>query len=334
MKIFIATGIYPPDIGGPAQYAKNLESVWKSQGHLVTVKFFSFERKLPSGIRHLWYFSKILPQVFRADRIFILDTLSVALPTFFAARIFGKKTIIRTGGDFLWESYVERTGDLVLFRNFYKTSLGKLSSKERFIFKLTRFLLERTDLVIFSTIWQRDIFTEAYGLNPKKLSVVENYYGEKASSFAPSHKNFVAGTRALQWKNLSRLGEAFSIVHRKDKSVNCDYENLPFEAFMAKISHSYAVVLVSLGDISPNLILDAIRYGKPFIVTSETGLSERIKSCAIFVDPENANDIAEKILWLSDPKNYEEQRKKVQAFSYTHLWNDIAQEFLVLAERI
>ena len=29
MKILIATGIYPPELGGPAEYAKNLEYIWK-----------------------------------------------------------------------------------------------------------------------------------------------------------------------------------------------------------------------------------------------------------------------------------------------------------------
>jgi len=328
MKILIATGIYPPDIGGPAQYAKNLESVWKNQGYSVTVKFFGFERNLPSGIRHLWYFFKILPGVFRSDRIFILDTLSAAAPTFFAARIFGKPITIRTGGDFLWESYVERTNDLVLFKNFYKTSVNKFSIKEKFIFKLTKFLLQHTDNLIFSTKWQRDIFIEAYSLNSKKLCVIENYYGPKEESFDPIRKNFVSGTRKLRWKNLNRLEEAVSIAREGNDSIIFDNENLPFEAFMEKISHSYAVILASLGDISPNLILDAIRYNKPFIVTCETGLHERIKDCAIFVDPENVGEIAEKILWLADPNNYELQKRKVEAFSFKHSWEDIAREFL------
>ena len=47
MKILIATGIYPPDIGGPAQYAFNLEQEWKKLGHEVRVIKFSDVRYLP-----------------------------------------------------------------------------------------------------------------------------------------------------------------------------------------------------------------------------------------------------------------------------------------------
>src|SRR5436309_2301876 len=109
MKILIATGIYLPKIGGPAQYAKNLERVFTDLGHSVTVLTFGLEDNLPTGVRHLFFFFKILPKVFSADIICALDTFSVGLPAVLASQISGKKCVIRTGGDFLWEQYVERT---------------------------------------------------------------------------------------------------------------------------------------------------------------------------------------------------------------------------------
>lgn len=334
MKILIATGIYPPDIGGPAQYAKNLEEVFKKLGHTVAVKFFRLERKLPTGIRHLYYFFRIIPAVARADVIFAFDTFSCALPALLLAKTFRKKFIVRTGGDFLWESYVERTGDLVLLKNFYNTSIGKFSLKERLIFSLTGFVLRNSSAVIFSTAWQKDIFIPAYKLEPAKLFVIENYYGHKEVSFEPEKKNFLAGTRPLKWKNDARLGEAFALVGEKDESIVYDNQTRPFSHFMDELARAYGVILVSLGDISPNLILDAIRHNKPFILTKETGLYERVKSCAIFVDPENVEDIAEKIQWLANDDNYDEQKKKVEAFNFTHTWEEITAEFLTVYKNI
>jgi len=95
----------------------------------------------------------------------------------------------------------------------------------------------------------------------------------------------------------------------------------------------YAVILASLGDISPNMILDAIRHNKPFIVKRENGITERIKDCAIFVDPENEADIAEKIVWLSNPTNYAAQKAKVEAFTFQHSWEEIADELLAHMKR-
>ncbi|MES2087690.1 MAG: glycosyltransferase family 4 protein [Patescibacteria group bacterium] len=334
MKILIATGIYPPDIGGPAQYSKNLETIFKKDGHTVAVKFFSFERRLPTGIRHAYFFFRILSAVFKTDVIFAFDTFSVALPTLLAARLLGKKCIVRTGGDFLWESFVERTGDLVLFRNFYTESVGKFSRKEKFLFSLTKFVLQKSNAVIFSTEWQKDIFQKAYQLHSAKLFVVENFYGPKEISHTPTDKNFIAGTRLLKWKNNTRLLEAFSKAKTHDDSISLDVRNATFEVFMDKISKAYAVILVSLGDISPNSILDSIRFNKPFILTRETGLHERITNCAIFVDPENIQEIAEKILWLSNPENYEAQKKKVEAFNFVHTWEDISREFLEISKKV
>ena len=58
MRIFIATGIYPPKIGGPAQYAQNLKEALEKLGHRVVVKTYGIEDRLPTGVRHLFFFFK------------------------------------------------------------------------------------------------------------------------------------------------------------------------------------------------------------------------------------------------------------------------------------
>lgn len=334
MKILIATGIYPPDIGGPAQYAKNIETVWKNQGHTVKVLSFKFEKKLPAGIRHLWYAFRLLFQMTRSDMVIAMDTFSAGVPAVFVAKILHKKIIARTGGDFLWEAYVERTGDLTLLRNFYNTRMNKLSKKERVIFRLTRYMLTNTDGIVFSTKWQRDIFIPAYGIDPKKTHIVENYYGNKEESFEPLVKNFIAGARPLKWKNLDRVREVFSSADVKKANVIFEESGETFEKFMERISRCYAVILASLGDISPNMILDAIRHNKPFILTKETGLYDRLKNIAIFVDPENTDDIKEKILFLADEKNYRESVAKISAFTFTHSWEEICDELIKIYKNV
>src|SRR3989338_6966992 len=162
MRIFIATGIYPPKIGGPAQYAQNLKEALEKLGHRVAVKTYGIEDKLPTGVRHLFLFFKIILNVLKSDIVFALDTFSVGLPSVLACKIFNKKGIIRTGGDFLWEQYVERTKRKVLFRDFYQTEKDNFSFKEKIIFKLTKWTLKNTSKIIFSTSCQRDIFVKAY----------------------------------------------------------------------------------------------------------------------------------------------------------------------------
>ncbi|OHA19773.1 MAG: hypothetical protein A3C08_02175 [Candidatus Taylorbacteria bacterium RIFCSPHIGHO2_02_FULL_47_18] len=342
MRIIVATGIYPPDIGGPAQYARETALAWERAGHSVSVCSFSAFRAFPSGIRHLAYFCAAFFRALRADFIFIPDTFSAAVPAVAVGKILRKKTIIRTGGDFLWEQYVERTGDLVLLRHFYQTRLQKLNTKERLIFRLVGWALRNASSVVFSTEWQRDIFSQPYRLDLEKCSVIENYYGSREHSVYSDilenirirkEKVFVGGTRPLLWKNLARVKSAFAEAQKQDTSIRLQLETGSRGKFLLDIQSAYAVIIASLGDISPNTILEAIQFGKPFILTRETGLYERLKDIAVWVNPEDERDIAEKILWLADEQNYVAQAAKIRAFSFAHSWDEIASEILHIYAR-
>ena len=339
MKILIASGIYPPDIGGPAQYARNLYETWKEAGHDVKVAAYRWERAFPPLVRHVLYFLKIIRKGWNTDLVLILDTWSAAVPAMYACRLMRKRYLIRTGGDFLWESYVERTGDLVLLKDFYPSRMGKLSRKERLIFKLGGDAIRTAGSVIFSTDWQKEIFTKAYGLDLTKNVIVENYCGARESSVEPENRMFVAGTRPLKWKNIEFLKECF--VEAEDAirklglpPIELDCGKAVYDSFVEKIRRSYAVILVSLGDISPNMILDAVKAGTPFILTKENGIVHRIKDAALFVDPQNKKDIVERIVWLADPKNRVAQAEKVRALTFTHSWSEIADEIVKIFTRI
>lgn len=328
MRILITTGIYPPAIGGPSQYAKNLKENLEKKGHEVDIKTYKLENFLPTGIRHLYFFLKIIPSLSRSDFCIALDTMSVGFPTILASKFLRKKVVVRIGGDFLWEQYVERTGKKVLLREFYDKEISNLSLKERIILKLTRWSVANSSALVFNTEWQVGIWKEPYHLLNSKIFIIENFFGQKLSSDSFQKKNFVGGVRNLKWKNLDTLKKAFSEVQKNNKELILDLENLPYKDFIEKLKSCYAVILVSLGDISPNIISDAIRLGKPFILTKENGIYERVRDVGIFVDPRNEREIAEKILFLSDPENYENQKRKVENFSFSHSWEEISDEFL------
>ncbi|HBD25133.1 MAG: hypothetical protein A2566_02145 [Candidatus Zambryskibacteria bacterium RIFOXYD1_FULL_40_13] len=328
LNILITTGIYPPKIGGPAQYAKNLKITLENMGNSVSVKTFSVEDYLPTGIRHIFFFFKIIPRVIKSDVVIILDTFSAGLPTVLACKLFGKKSIVRTGGDFLWEQYVERTGKKVLLRNFYKDERHNFSKKENIILSLSKWTLLNTSAVVFSTEWQRDIFMDVYNLQKQKIYIVENYYGVKETGLLPQGKIFIASTRNLRWKNINMLKRVFDKVRLQHPEAILFLDNVSFPDFMNKIKNCYAVLQVSLGDISPNLILDAIRYGKPFICTKEVGILPRISDAGIFVDPLNEAEVERAILTLLGEAEYRKAKEKVENFSFVHTWNDIAHEFI------
>lgn len=335
MRILIASGIYPPDIGGPAQYARNLYETWKKQGHDVKVAAYRWERAAPAGLRHLLYFTKILRKGWHADLILVLDTWSAAVPTMLACKLMHKKYILRTGGDYLWEAYVERTGQPVLFRNFYETKLGFLTGKERSIFNWGGRAMRDAAALIFSTKWQKEIFEPVYKLRAERIHFVENYCGPKLEPVQPEGRTYLASTRELKWKNIDSLKRAFKNADEKVRglgleSIELDTGKAMYENFVERMRRSYAVVLASLGDISPNMILDAIRCGVPFIVTRENGLTDRIRECAVFVDPLSEKDITDKIVWMADPVNRAAQAAKVRNFDFVHTWEQIGDEIIAI----
>ena len=339
MKILISTGIYPPDIGGPAQYARNLYETWKSQGHEVKVAAYRWERAFPTFLRHLLFLTKIIRKGWNADLILVLDTWSAAVPTMYACKLMRKKYIIRTGGDFLWETYTERTGELILFKDFYSTCMNKFSRKEKIIYRLGGTALRKASLVIYSTEWQKNIFENVYKLDRSKSRIVENFCGPREEQIQPENRFFVAGTRELVWKNLDILRNAFKdaqniVVSKGYEMIEFDTTKAVYDNFLERMRRSYAVILTSLGDISPNMIFDAIMVGTPFILTKENGITGRVKDCAIFVDPMNKEDIIEKIIWISDPKNRAIQAEKIKNFNWVHTWADIGMEIISLHSKL
>lgn len=330
MKILIATGVYPPEAGGPAHYAKSLKEEFEKLGHTVTVRTFTVERRLPTGLRHLVYFLKTLPAYSSADWTLVLDTFSVCVPVAILRMFFGGVTVLRTGGDFLWEEYVERTKEKILLSDFY-TAQHSFTIKERIIFSLTRWALSHMDRIVFSTAYQRAIWEAPYRISQNTVAILENAY-PKVEPHPASGKEFVyCARRSLVWKNESIVREAFAEARRHAPDISLSFlSDLSHEEALERMQNAYAGILVSLGDISPNLALRAVSFGKPLILTKETGLAERLAGTALFVDPLDVRAITEKIVWLADEKNYEAQKKKAEHFSFVRSYEDIAREFLAL----
>jgi glycosyltransferase involved in cell wall biosynthesis len=143
----------------------------------------------------------------------------------------------------------------------------------------------------------------------------------------------VASARGIKLKNINLLRQAFSeandqLLHTDLGVIDLDTDEASATLFKEKVRSSYAIILVSISEISPNMIFDAIRAGVPFIVTKENGIVERIRDCAIFVDPTSKEDIKEKIVWLSNPLHRQMQVEKIQKFNWVHTWEEIGNEIV------
>lgn len=103
MKITLATGLYPPEIGGPATYAAMLEEELPGFGFVVNTVPFGWVRRYPKIIRHFAYAWKLYKESKGSEVIYALDPVSVGLPSMLVAKFTKKKFLVRLGGDYAWE---------------------------------------------------------------------------------------------------------------------------------------------------------------------------------------------------------------------------------------
>ncbi|HBB56872.1 TPA: hypothetical protein DEW47_02255 [Patescibacteria group bacterium] len=333
-KILICSGLYPPDVGGPAKYAKNLEQEFLKIGYGVKVLAYGVEKKMPIGIRHFWYFFRIILALSKTNLIIGLDILSTGFPMVLAGKILGKKTILRVGGDFLWETYVESTGNLIKLEDFYNKK-PQLSIKFKIIALFQKFAIKNASALAFNTKWQKEFFEKVYNLDARKNFVIDNFYPEKIvnseNEDKPKEKNFLFAGRKIKFKNLKILEKVFEELKTEGVKAKLEViDNLSAEELKEKIKSSYALITVSISDFAPNFIIEGVGANKPFILTENCGLTKRLNGLGVFIDTSGADNIKKAVLNLLDDDVYKNYKKRLADFNFTHSWQEIAQEFLVI----
>jgi glycosyltransferase involved in cell wall biosynthesis len=331
MKIVIATGIYPPEVGGPAYYAKGLADAFRNAGHTATVVSYGGLKKLPMGVRHVVYGLALLPRALSADVIIALDTFSVAVPAAAVSIMTRTPLVIRTGGDFLWEQYIERTKESIPLPRFYDEK-RTFTTKERAIFRLTKFAL-RHAFTVFSTEMQRDIWDTPYDLDRGRTSVIANAVESPLPAIAPTAKNFLWHVRPNAIKNADRAHNAFKKARAMNAEIILEEGTMPKAELLERMKSCYAVVLPSLTEISPNYILDALRFHKPFIMDKYSGLAPWLSRYGMVVDPLNEDEITKALLELATPDGYRHGQEKAAAFSFERPYDDVARDFLELISK-
>jgi glycosyltransferase involved in cell wall biosynthesis len=332
-KIIFAAGVYPPQIGGPAKYAKNLNDEFVALGHEVVVVPFVFEHKLPPVIRHVWYFFRLLYASFGADTIVSFDTFTTGLPAIVVAIILRKKSVLRVGGDFLWETSRSVKLSRLPLPEFYSHK-KYWGMRDRLVFWMTNFQFGRYSAVVFNTLWLRDIFIKQYKLGSNRCHVVKNFFEKSVlleDDIVPSAKRFVWAGRPIPLKNLEILKQVFLELQKQYTDVSLEIiTDLPYSELEKKIKSSYALVLPSISDVSPNFILEGIRFQKPFMVTKYTGIKDDFSGCGVFVDPLDKSSIMDGIITLLNKDKYDQYKEAMRTQDFNNSWKQIASDYLII----
>lgn len=232
IRILIATGIFPPDIGGPATYTEMVAQELSRRGYAVRVVTYGdglnakiknqksksqfkiqkypvsvISRSIPKGIRHLCYFLVCVRRAFGVDVVYAQDPVSAGLPALLAAKITGRTFAIRVAGDYAWEQSRQRFGVADSVDEFQRRRYGW---RTEFFRRLQRFVVSRADAVItpsdyFRKIvaaWVRDsgkVFCVYNGINLREIACPPDI------SRAPNM--ILSAGRLVPWKGFGTLIE-------------------------------------------------------------------------------------------------------------------------------
>ncbi len=365
MRIVLATGIYPPQIGGPATYVEKLAEQLVKHAKSVTVVTYDqgdrgqrtedrgqdgtawnivYVSKKGGPLLRWMRYAKVLREVGKdADIVYAFSSISCGVPLFLS-HLKGPKRILRLGGDFRWERYTDG-GGVSSLRDWYASRTwfhGAMNG-----------LLRTFDHLVFSTAFQQELYERSYTRLPLH-SVIENAL--PAGTPMPHEKHDVFRLlylgRFVGFKNIPALLEAvrdmpsvrLTLAGDGPLSEALHYQigDFPREARDRIAFHPPVhgvdkqrlfadhdlLVLPSFTDISPNTALEARSVGLPVLLTEETGLSTMLAEGAMLRPLRTPQNIERAIEAAID--TYPQLAARASAPLPVRTWETICEEHLGL----
>ena len=310
MKIIIATGIFPPDIGGPATYSetmareltrrgfevavityadrsKNQEAGIKKQGYGIV----RISRIYPKGLRHFVYFWKLLRISRGADVVYAQDLISAGLPALAATKLLRKKFALKIVGDYAWEQHAQRSTTSLKFpisnfqfpniEEFQKEKYGLRTELLRF---LERVVAKKADVIITPSEYLKKLVI-GWGVPEDKIKVIYNAYTEQNNKFQVSNFKFqgdviISVGRLVPWKGFGALIEIMPELLKENPNFKLlivgegpQKENLKSQISNLKLNEK----VILLGKVSHAELEAYLKMAKMFVLnTAYEGLSHQL----------------------------------------------------------
>lgn len=232
MKIVLAADIFPPDIGGPATYSRNLAQELKKNKDSIKVVCYGdvdgrakedggfwvnkIGRNRSLLVRYFIYFYNLLKISKNADLIYAMGPVSAGLPAMLVSKILRKKYVVKVVGDYAWEQGRGRFG--------VRDSIDRFQMKKySFVVELFRLsqkiVVKNADKVITPSYYLRDVVV-GWGIEKDRVKVIYNSVNFRDLKVEKSEtKTVLSVGRLVKWKGFEMLIDIWPEILKKDNML-------------------------------------------------------------------------------------------------------------------
>lgn len=213
INVLIATGLFPPQEGGPATYSALIARELPHCGIRTQVVSFGEYVHMPAFFRHVAFFLRLIKEARGIDLIYAQDPVSVGFPVMIASSITGIPYVLKVVGDYAWEQGVQRAGVAATLDDFVVNIEARKSFLVRVLWCVQGAVARRAKRVIVPSNYLKGIVS-AWKVPADTIDVVLNSFDMPPSAGSRAEIKAEAGiaghaivsvARLVPWKGIDTV---------------------------------------------------------------------------------------------------------------------------------